>query len=151
MKHPSGKSIAWCTGGILLGIFGMSVADPNPTSAVPAVAVVRPAAETIYRDKIVYKLPSECQSLIDDVHAYYAQSVKYSQQLGTQRDSLTEMFTDLSGKDLKKLDRDMRAYDQRDAVYVQDDSVMGKMYQLTADAEMHMVRCQKAIKNQTNN
>lgn len=150
MRHPSGKSIAWLIGGSLLGVFGMAIADPNPTSTVSSVVVVRPAPETVFRDKIVYRLPSDCQSLVDNVHAYYDQSVKYEQQLGVQRDSLIEMYTDLSGKDLKKLDQDMREYDQRDAAYVQDDSVIGTLYTLTAQAEMHLARCQKAIKNQTN-
>lgn len=135
----------------MLGIFGMAIADPNPTSTVPTVAVVRPAPETVYRDKIVYQLPSDCQSLVSDVHAYYDQSVLYEKQLGTQRDGLTQMYTDLSGRDLKALDRDMREYDQRDAARVQDDSVIGTLYTLTAQAEMHLGRCQKAIKNQNNN
>lgn len=150
MKHPSGKSLAWCSLGALLGIFGMAIADPNPTSTVPTVAVVRPAPETVYRDKIVYRLPSDCQSLIDDVHKYYDESVKYEQELGIQRDSMTQMFTDLSGKDLKALDKDMRAYDQRDAARVGDASVIGTLYTLTAHAELQLTRCQKAIKNQTN-
>src|SRR4051794_9699428 len=115
MKHPSGRSIVWCVAGILAGTaLHAATAQPQPDLNQPLFGVVRPAPETIYRDKPVYRMPDSCIREGAAAEQYEIAASAFSGQMGDLSDILNEMHMALNGKDVTtyvKLREKYQAYE----------------------------------------